>query len=152
RPPLKRFCPLELRNWLSAHTEATVVASLIVTKLGRLSNWPSAALRDRALLLVLQLLVFGTPPFATIYIWVVETAPQTPGTMLTWPVESVIAVPQEDCNPAPNSVTVELQIGLWPPCSDPLIGPFAAPTEPARPAELPPLQPAAIIAISRQQI
>src|SRR5262249_7110745 len=38
-------------------------------------------------------------------------------------LESVVAVPQDDSNPAPDSVTVELQIGLCPPCNDPLIGP-----------------------------
>src|SRR5262249_17142943 len=71
REGLFRVFPLVFKNWFSAHTDATVVTSLITTKLGTLSKRPSAALIATAVLLsppAAQLLLLATPPEATMYI------------------------------------------------------------------------------------
>src|SRR5262249_55442593 len=95
--------PLESRNWSSAQTEATVVTSLMVTKVGRLSNRPSALLILSALLLMLpsQALLFGTPPVATMYIWVAGRAAGEGGERKNLPFASVVACPQPPASPAP---------------------------------------------------
>src|SRR5215475_7703215 len=95
--------PLESRNWLSAQTEPTVVTSLRLTKPGRLSKRPRAALNLSAVLFRLpsQALEFGTPPVATMYIWVAAWAPQAGAGMEKLPFASVVAWPQSPATPAP---------------------------------------------------